>query len=150
MSNRSSVFFKARGLSRRAGLSSRPALVAAGGYLWDRAAASGVSYRSYGGFTTSPTAKGPGKAKVKGLEGHFDPEFHSFDMGYPDVKRAERFISELQRFEKEGEMPRLQIVRQPNDHTSGASPGKPTPVCTQTWTGICLAKGKTRAKPSKM
>ena len=25
-------------------------------------------------------------------------------------------------------MPRLQIVRLPNDHTSGASPGKPTPV----------------------
>ena len=25
-------------------------------------------------------------------------------------------------------MPRLQIVKLPNDHTSGASPGKPTPV----------------------
>ncbi len=105
-----------------------PIAVPAGGYLWDRAAEAGVSYRSYGEFTTSPTAKGPGKAKVKALEGHFDPEYHTFDMNYPDVKRAERFISELQRFEREGEMPRLQIVRLPNDHTSGASPGKPTPT----------------------
>ncbi len=105
-----------------------PIATPAGGYLWDRAAAHGVSYRSYGEFTTSPSAKGPGKAKVKSLEGHFDPEYHTFDMGYPDVKRAERFISELQRFEKEGDMPRLQIVRLPNDHTSGASPGKPTPI----------------------
>jgi len=105
-----------------------PIATPAGGYLWDRAAAAGVSYRSYGEFTTSPTAKEPGKAKVKGLEGHFDPQYHTFDMGYPDVKRAERFISELGRFEKEGDMPRLQIVRLPNDHTSGASPGKPTPV----------------------
>ena len=105
-----------------------PIAVPAGGYLWDRAADAGVSYRSYGEFTTSPTAKGPGKAKVKGLEGHFDPEYHTFDTSYPDVKRAERFISELHRFEKEGDMPRLQIVRLPNDHTSGASPGKPTPV----------------------
>ncbi len=105
-----------------------PIATPAGGYLWDRAAESGVSYRSYGEFTTSPKNGQPGKAKVKGLEGHFDSEYHTFDMGYPDVKRAERFISELHRFEKEGDMPRLQIVRLPNDHTSGASPGKPTPV----------------------
>ncbi len=102
----------------------------AGGYLWDRAAEAGVSYRSYGEFTTSPTVNGtlPGKAKAKGLEGHFDPFFYSFDMGYPDVKRAERFLSGLAGFEKAGEMPRLQIVRLPNDHTSGASVGKPTPI----------------------
>jgi hypothetical protein len=99
----------------------------AGGYLWDRAAEAKVTYRSYGSFTTNPGKNGPAQAKVKGLEGHIDPEFHGFDMDYPDVKRAERFISELQRFEQEGRMPRLQIVRLPNDHTSGASPGKRTP-----------------------
>jgi hypothetical protein len=49
-------------------------------------------------------------------------------MDYPDVKRAERFIAELRRFEKEGDMPRLQIVRLPNDHGSGTSPGKLTPT----------------------
>ncbi len=100
----------------------------AGGYLWDRAAEAKVTYRSYGEFVTSPTKTKPAMAKVKALEGHIDPEYHSFDTGYLDEKRAERFISELQRFEKEGEMPRLQIVRLPNDHTSGASPGKPTPA----------------------
>lgn len=100
----------------------------AGGYLWDRAAEAGVTYRSYGEFTTNPKNGEPAKAKVKSLEGHIDPEFQSFDMSYPDVKRAERFLSEVRRFEKEGEMPRLQIVRLPNDHTSGASPGKPTPI----------------------
>ena len=105
-----------------------PVATPAGGYLWDRAAASGVSYRSYGEFTTDVKKGEPAKAKVKGLEGHIDPEYHTFDTSYPDVKRAERFIAELQRFEKEGDMPRLQIVRLPNDHTSGASPGKPTPT----------------------
>ncbi len=50
--------------------------------------------------------------------------FRSFDMDYPDVKRAERFLQELAGFEKAGEMPQLSIVRLPNDHTSGTSPGK--------------------------
>jgi YVTN family beta-propeller protein len=101
----------------------------AGGYLWDRAIAANVSFRSYGEWVTNgPTPDAPGKARVPALEGRFDPLFRGFDMRYPDVKRAERFIAELARFEREGEMPRLQVVRLPNDHTSGASPGLPTPT----------------------
>lgn len=65
---------------------------------------------------------------VKALEGHIDPMFRSYDLDYPDVKRAERFISEMKRFEKEGGMPQLSIVRLPNDHTYGTRKGKPTPT----------------------
>ena len=108
---------------------SLPIATPAGGYLWDRAKEAGVTYRSYGEWVSNgKTPADPGKAKAKALEGHFDPMFRSFDMDYPDRKRAERFISELKRFEQEGEMPRLQIVRLPNDHTSGTSPGKLTPL----------------------
>jgi DNA-binding beta-propeller fold protein YncE len=101
----------------------------AGGYLWDRAKAAGVSYRSYGEFVENgkrPTD--PGKATVPALEGHIDPLFRSYDLDYPDVQRAERFLSELRRFEKEGGMPQLSIVRLPNDHTAGTRVGKPTPT----------------------
>ena len=100
----------------------------AGGYLWDRAKEAGITYRSYGEWVANGKAGQPGTAKAKALIGHIDPLYRSFDMAYPDLKRAERFIAELQRFEQEGDMPRLQIVRLPNDHTSGTSPGKPTPV----------------------
>ena len=93
----------------------------------DRARAAGVSYRSYGEFTSTGTDDRPARAKAKALEGHIDPWFRGFDMDYPDKKRADRFISELSRFEKEGEMPRLQILRLPNDHTHGTTPGFPTP-----------------------
>jgi YVTN family beta-propeller protein len=101
----------------------------AGGYLWDRCAEAGVSYRSYGEWITNgKTHKDPAKANVKALEGHFDPWFWGFDMDYPDQKRADRFIEELKRFEKEGAMPRLTILRLPNDHTAGTRIGKPTPT----------------------
>jgi hypothetical protein len=106
-----------------------PIATPAGGYLWDRAKEAGVSYRSYGEWTANPKHVGePARAKTKTLEGHIDPLFWSFDTAYPDVQRAARFISELHRFEQEGDMPQLQIVRLPNDHTSGTSPGKHTPT----------------------
>jgi DNA-binding beta-propeller fold protein YncE len=101
----------------------------AGGYIWDRCAEAGVSYRSYGEWIENGTTlMDPGKARVKALEGHFDPWFRGYDLNYPDVKRAERFIEELRRFEKEGDMPRLIILRLPNDHTYGTMPGKRTPT----------------------
>lgn len=100
-----------------------------GGYIWDRCAEAKVSYRSYGEFVANPKKPGePRKALSKNLEGHFDPEFHGYDLDYLDVKRAERFIAELKRFEKEGDLPRLQILRLPNDHTAGTRVGKPTPT----------------------
>ncbi len=100
---------------------SRPA----GGYIWDKAAEKGVTYRSYGEWVANgKTPADPATASVKAIEGHFDPFFRSFDMDYPDVKRSDRFLQELAGFEKAGEMPRLVILRLPNDHTSGTTPGK--------------------------
>jgi DNA-binding beta-propeller fold protein YncE len=101
----------------------------AGGYLWDRAHEAGVTYRSYGEFINNgKTVQDPGTSRVKPLQDHFDPWFRGFDMDYPDVKRAERFIAELKRFEGEGDMPRLQILRLPSDHTAGTADGKRTPT----------------------
>ena len=101
----------------------------AGGYLWDRCAAAKVSYRSYGEWAENgKTLKDPATPRVKALDGHIDPWFRGYDLEYPDAKRAQRFIDEMQRFEKEGGMPRLSIVRLPNDHTYGTKPGKSTPT----------------------
>jgi DNA-binding beta-propeller fold protein YncE len=97
------------------------------GYLWDRAREAGVSYRSYGEFFDSHNGKEPFSTRVKTLVGHIDEHYHPWDLSFPDVKRTDRFISELKRFEAEGDMPRLQILRLPNDHTHGATVGELTP-----------------------
>lgn len=112
-----------------------------GGYLWDKAAEAGVTYRSYGEFCHN--TGGPDKpvaTKAKNLRGHIDEQFRAFDMDYPDVKRAERFIAELARFEREGEMPRLQIARLGNDHTFGTSRGKPTPTAMVAESDLALGR----------
>ena len=99
------------------------------GYLWDRCREAGVSYRSYGEFIENgPQPGAPGHARVKSLEGHFDPRFRSFDLEYSDQRRADRFIEELKRFESEGDMPQLIILRLPNDHTAGTRREAPTPT----------------------
>lgn len=65
---------------------------------------------------------------VPALEGHMDRQFRAYNLDHPDMKRAERFISKLKRVEQQGEMPRLQIMRPPNDHTYDTRVGKPTPT----------------------
>ncbi len=101
----------------------------AGGYIWDRCQEAGVSYRSYGEWIANgKTPKDPAVARVKALEGHYDPWFRGYDLDYPDVKRAERFIEELKGFEKKGALPRFIVLRLPNDHTYGTREGKPTPT----------------------
>jgi DNA-binding beta-propeller fold protein YncE len=103
-----------------------------GGYLWNRCIDAKVSYRAYGEWVNNTGAVKPDgtfppcRPSVKELEGMIDPEFRAYDLDYPDVKRAERFISELKRFETAGEMPRMQVMRLPNNHTSGTRVGKPS------------------------
>jgi YVTN family beta-propeller protein len=101
----------------------------AGGYIWDRCREAGVSYRSYGEWVENgPTPDAPGRAAAEALEGHFDPHFRSYDLDYSDIKRAERFIEELARFEREHDMPRFIVLRLPNDHTAGTRVGALTPT----------------------
>jgi len=104
-----------------------------GGYLWDKCIEAKVSYRTYGEWIRNGKMNPDGtfedsKPSVKALEGNYDPRFRGYDLDYPDVKRAERFISELKRFEAAGDMPRMQVLRLPNDHTFGTRVGKPTPL----------------------
>jgi DNA-binding beta-propeller fold protein YncE len=101
----------------------------AGGYIWDRAREAGVSYFSFGEFVANgKTTNDPAFTRVRALKGRFDPWFRGFDMDYPDVQRAERFITEYQRFAREGTMPQLILLRLSSDHTSGTTEGKWTPT----------------------
>ncbi len=101
----------------------------ANGYLWNRAAEAGVSYRSYGEFCTTPdTGPTMSEPSLPILRGHIDPLYRAWDLDYTDVSRAERFIAELHRFEAAGEMPRLQVFHLGGDHTEGTKAGKPTPT----------------------
>jgi hypothetical protein len=122
----------------------------AGGYIWDRCAEAGISYRTYGEWVlTGKKLTDPGKAASKIIEGHFDPLYRGWDMEYADLKRADRFIEELERFDKEGTMPQLITVHLPNDHTQGATIGKPTPTAYVADNDLALGRIVEAASKSK-
>jgi len=103
------------------------------GYLWDLAQKAGITYRNYGEFVIWPDPDPEGnrppayKANKPALAGHTNEKFPGFSMEIPDQRRADVWLDELAQFEREGRMPALEIVRLPNDHTSGARAGSPTP-----------------------
>jgi YVTN family beta-propeller protein len=97
------------------------------GYLWDFAARAGVSVRSYGEFASRETEGAEVRATVPGLKGKVHPSYPPFDLAIPDNERVDIWLEEFRRFEREGGLPRLSIIRLGNDHTAGTRAGMPTP-----------------------
>ncbi|MDQ6780577.1 MAG: bifunctional YncE family protein/alkaline phosphatase family protein, partial [Candidatus Eremiobacteraeota bacterium] len=97
-----------------------------GGYLWDAAHSANVSFRDYGEFVT---AAGPTtvKAAVPSLGGLFDPNYRGFDLHYSDQDRISEWLREFHGYVSRGDLPSLEIVRLPNDHTAATLPGAKTP-----------------------
>ena len=99
------------------------------GYFWDKCKEKNVSYFSFGEFVDNGlTINDPSTTKVEALQGHFDPMFRSYDLDYPDVLRAKRFLEKWNEFESAGILPQFIVLRLPNDHTYGTRAGKPTPT----------------------
>jgi YVTN family beta-propeller protein len=98
------------------------------GYLWDAALRAHVSFRDYGEDILFP---GHGIAMgintFAGLRGAFDPRYIGWDLSYSDLSRYGEWKREFAQYVANGNLPDLEIVYLPNDHTSGTAPGKPTP-----------------------
>jgi YVTN family beta-propeller protein len=99
------------------------------GYLWDAALGARISLRNYGEFTTELALKPQPLivSHMAGLSAITDPLFPGFDLGYSDEDREAEWAREFAKYVREGNLPQLEIIRLPNDHTSGTTPGRLTP-----------------------
>ncbi|HLA84633.1 MAG TPA: alkaline phosphatase family protein, partial [Thermoguttaceae bacterium] len=138
----------------------------AGGFLWDNALARGKTLRVYGEFV-SATVRWKDRARkgrltytaclrdyldktglvevkataaIKTLEPHICPTSTGFPLLLTDQFRADQFISELKRYEQQGELPNLMIMLLPNDHTAGTRPGMPTPAAAVADNDLALGR----------
>jgi hypothetical protein len=124
------------------------------GFIWDNVLAHGRTLRNYGEFAApkvrwrDPDRKGSpdflacyrawkGESDavifesypmIESIRPHQPSHYVGWEMSVPDQYRADVFIEELKRYERDGGLPDLLIICLPNDHTSGTSEGAPTPA----------------------
>jgi YVTN family beta-propeller protein len=115
--------------------------------IYDHAKARGLSVRAYGergantitpanatwtdiyndwknGTTTVDIAA---QAIIVGLRDVYHPRYPAAESRVPDQYRADIFLKEFAEFEKNGNLPSLNLLLLYDDHTEGTSPGFPTP-----------------------
>jgi YVTN family beta-propeller protein len=112
----------------------RSAAAQTGGYLWDDAYFHGVSFRDYGEYTPIPgECDGPGNAShTTHLDArfgdHVDVRYDGYNLACSDhASREPEWEREFREFERNGDLPELELVRLPNDHTRGTVAGAATP-----------------------
>ncbi len=66
-------------------------------------------------------------AVTPNLAGHYDPRFRTYDARYRESDRVAEWQREFTQFVAGGDLPQLELLRLPNDHTSGTRPNSPTP-----------------------
>jgi YVTN family beta-propeller protein len=126
------------------------------GFIWDNALRHRIRIRNYGEFMApAVTWRAPGRpgvpdflASYRTWRGESDEAvfasypmietirpfsptaYVGWEMAVPDQFRADFILRELAEFSARGEFPQLTIICLPNDHTSGTTPGSPTPAAT--------------------
>ncbi|MBI2689422.1 MAG: bifunctional YncE family protein/alkaline phosphatase family protein [Acidobacteria bacterium] len=124
-----------------------PMLFAPTEFLWDNARRNNVSVRAFGerGLNTvEPSGatwtdiyndwkQGTRKVSIKpralivGLRDIYSINVPAYDLRIPDQVRVDRFLEEFHAAEKTNSVPKLSVLLLSQDHTSGTSPGFPTP-----------------------
>jgi len=107
------------------------------GFLWTLAKRSGISFRDYGEMVKG----NPGWPVTQpDLGADVSPDYVPFDLVTQDQKRADVWIAELRRFERDGNMPQLELMWLPMDHLTAARPGKCTPYACMADNDLALGR----------
>jgi DNA-binding beta-propeller fold protein YncE len=91
-----------------------------GGFLWNLTARKGIWFRDYGEMVKGPEGW---PVTQRDLRADVSPSYPEFNLKILDQQRADAWIKELQEFVARGEMPALEVLHLPGDHTAGGRPG---------------------------
>jgi len=101
----------------------------ASGFLWNAAIRKGLKLRNYGEFGEAVPNSSPVRyhSVKRALDPYTSPDYPAYNMRIPDQVRVDVWLKEFQQYVRGGNLPGLQIMHLPGDHTSGGRPGMPTP-----------------------
>ncbi len=111
-----------------------------GGYLWNDAAAHAVSLRNYGEFVSDPDLSGRVVSHMRDLAADTDPHARGFDLTYSDLDREKEWAREFDAYDARGDLPQLELLRLPSDHTAGTKPGSLTPIAYAAQNDLALGR----------
>ena len=98
------------------------------GYLWNLAMRARRSLRIYGEYAQLSPDKKTYTSQKRAAKPYTSPQYPAWDLSIKDQVRADAWLAEFRDFAKKGEMPALQILWLPQDHTAGARAGMHTPA----------------------
>jgi DNA-binding beta-propeller fold protein YncE len=108
-------------------LSGAGAAVPAGGYIWQVARAAGLTFRDYGELVHMINLTDSGTTTPPNLAGLYDSRYVGWNLDYSDLDRIKEWRREFDAYVRSNDVPNLEYMWLPNDHTYGMKPGKPTP-----------------------
>ncbi len=108
-------------------------------HTWDRLAAAGIPFRNYG-FYLGETPGTASRADDPVLDANTDHDYRGFNLACPDTAatftprdpgcgpaRVDEWKREFAGYLARADLPTVEQVRFPNDHTAATKPGSPTP-----------------------
>jgi DNA-binding beta-propeller fold protein YncE len=98
------------------------------GYLWNLAMRANRSLRIYGEYASLSPDKKTYTSQKPAATPYTSPTYPGWDPSIKDQVRADAWLAEFRDYVKKGEMPALQILWLPQDHTAGGQAGMPTPA----------------------
>jgi len=106
-------------------LGAAPGVNPANSYIWDRLDRAHISFRNYGFWATgtAPTQV----FNEPNLDANTDHQFPGFNMAISDQDRFAEWLREFRGYQQKGNLPAVEFVKFPRDHTCGTSPDCPTP-----------------------
>ncbi len=99
-------------------------------FIWNKFSDADISYRNYGfrvfkgKVAANPTT---GKTTEPRLQANTDLKYAGFDLTIKDQSRIDEWLKEFRNYEAKGNLPTVELVRLPNDHTAGTKAGAPKP-----------------------
>ncbi len=147
-----------------------PMLFAPTEFLWDNARRHGLRVRAFGerglntvepnGATWSDIyadwKQGTRKVSIQpravivGLRDVYSKNVPAYDLRIPDQLRVDRFLEEFHAAEATNTVPRLNVLLLSQDHTSGTTPGFPTPRAMMADNDLALGRLVEAVSQSKL
>ncbi len=125
---------------RRAGIDDEEIDEPGNGFLWNLAQKRGISFRDYGEMVNDPKSPEWATTKRRGLAEHINLAYPPFNLAVSDQVRADAWIAEFKQFVAKSDMPQLEILHLPNDHTAGGRDGFRTPKALMADNDLALGR----------